>query len=55
MGLEDEWKSAENVLIKVLKKKNTAYTETRGEATFYGPKIDIKIVDNAGKEWHGFS
>jgi threonyl-tRNA synthetase len=51
MGSEDERKSAENVLIKVLKKKNIAYTEMRDEAAFYGPKIDIKIVDNAGKEW----
>jgi threonyl-tRNA synthetase len=36
---EDRWKSAENVLIKVLKKKNIAYTEMRGEAAFYDQKL----------------
>jgi len=23
----------------------------RGEAAFYGPKIDLKIVDSSGREW----
>jgi len=51
MGLESEWKSAQNTLVKVLERKNLPYTEMRGEAAFYGPKIDIQIVDASGREW----
>jgi len=51
MGSESEWKSAQNTLVKVLERKKLPYTEMRGEAAFYGPKIDIQIVDASGREW----
>ncbi len=51
MGSESEWKSAENALARTLEQKNIAYTEMQGEAVFYGPKIDIRIVDASRKEW----
>lgn len=51
MGSENEWRSAQNALAKALEQKNIPYTEMKGEAVFYGPKIDIKIVDASGREW----
>ena len=51
MGSEKEWNQAQNALIDALKEKRIAYREMPGEAVFYGPKIDINIVDAAGREW----
>jgi threonyl-tRNA synthetase len=51
MGSENEWTNAQNVLAKALQKKGISYSEKRGEAVFYGPKIDLNIVDAAGRQW----
>ncbi len=51
MGSDDEWTSAENALAKALEQKNISFTEMKGEAVFYGPKIDLKIVDASKREW----
>lgn len=51
MGSQEDWQIAQKTLAKALKKKNIAYHEMQGEAVFYGPKIDINIVDASGKEW----
>lgn len=51
MGSERSWKQAENALAGALQKKHIAYKEMPGEAVFYGPKIDINIVDAMGREW----
>ena len=51
MGSEQEWKLAQKVLAEALKKKGIPYREMPGEAVFYGPKIDIYIIDASGKEW----
>ena len=51
MGSDKEWTDAQNVLAKALEEKHIAYQEMPGEAVFYGPKIDMNIVDTAGKEW----
>ena len=51
MGSEKEWNSSQNILAKVLEQKKIPYTEMPGEAAFYGPKIDIKIVDASGRQW----
>jgi threonyl-tRNA synthetase len=51
MGSEENWEKAQKALAKALKKKKIAYKEMQGEAVFYGPKIDINIVDASGREW----
>ncbi|MEM3442249.1 MAG: threonine--tRNA ligase [Candidatus Bathyarchaeia archaeon] len=51
MGSEESWEKAQKALAKALKKKGVIYHEMRGEAVFYGPKIDINIVDASGREW----
>ncbi|HTR67483.1 MAG TPA: threonine--tRNA ligase, partial [Terriglobales bacterium] len=51
VGSEEQWNMATASLEKVLKRLNIEYTTIPGEAAFYGPKIDIKLVDAIGRLW----
>ncbi|HEY1462020.1 MAG TPA: threonine--tRNA ligase [Terriglobales bacterium] len=51
VGSEDQWKLATDSLEKVLQRLNIEYKTIPGEAAFYGPKIDIKLVDAIGRLW----
>jgi threonyl-tRNA synthetase len=44
------WERTEDVLRGVLKDLNVSYVEAPDEAAFYGPKIDVQVVDAAGRE-----
>jgi len=44
------WQDGAEVLKKVLNKQKIKFIESVGEATFYGPKIDIQIKNIYGKE-----
>ncbi len=45
LGSEAEWARAENSLAAGLDKLGLTYKRMVGEAAFYGPKVDIKILD----------
>ena len=51
MGTEEQWVEAQNILANALKQRNFVYKEILGEAAFYGPKIDINVVDASQREW----
>jgi threonyl-tRNA synthetase len=51
VGSDEQWNSATMSLEKVLKELGIEYTVIPGEAAFYGPKIDIKLVDAIGRLW----
>ncbi|MDE3104813.1 MAG: threonine--tRNA ligase [Acidobacteriota bacterium] len=51
VGSEENWLFASGSLKKVLEAKGIPYREIPGEAAFYGPKIDIKLVDVLGRMW----
>ncbi len=51
MGSSEDWDLAQEALAKTLERKRIPYNEALGEAVFYGPKIDVKIVDSLGREW----
>ncbi len=51
LGKDEEWERAEQGLIGALKKIGLDYTKQEGEAVFYGPKIDIKLLDALDREW----
>jgi threonyl-tRNA synthetase len=51
VGSEEQWTQATNSLEKVLKELKIEYKVIPGEAAFYGPKIDIKLVDAIGRLW----
>ncbi|MFI7401562.1 threonine--tRNA ligase [Streptomyces sp. NPDC049541] len=44
------WKRATALLEEVLAGAGVAYEAAEGEAAFYGPKIDVQVVDSAGRE-----
>lgn len=44
-GSDKDWDMAESALTKALNIKNIPYKKMQGEAVFYGPKIDIKVLD----------
>ncbi len=50
-GSDENWALAIGSLEKALKRANIAYKTMPGEAVFYGPKIDIKLVDAIGRPW----
>jgi threonyl-tRNA synthetase len=51
LGSEDQWNFANRSLENALKQRNVEYKIIPGEAAFYGPKIDIKLVDAIGRLW----
>jgi threonyl-tRNA synthetase len=51
VGSEEQWTNATQSLEKVLKRLGIEYKTIPGEAAFYGPKIDIKLVDAIGRLW----
>ena len=50
-GSAADWESAQGALEKVLKARGIDYRLIRGEAAFYGPKIDVKVIDAIGRSW----
>jgi threonyl-tRNA synthetase len=51
VGSDEQWNLATQSLENVLKQRKIEYTVMPGEAAFYGPKIDIKLVDAIGRLW----
>jgi threonyl-tRNA synthetase len=50
-GTDEQWNAAQHALEKVLDARGIPYKTIPGEAAFYGPKIDIKLVDAIGRLW----
>jgi len=50
-GAPESWERAEEVLTRTLEAKGLPYRRIEGEAVFYGPKIDIKLLDALGRKW----
>ncbi|PIQ69867.1 threonine--tRNA ligase [Candidatus Shapirobacteria bacterium CG03_land_8_20_14_0_80_40_19] len=51
----ESWDFAENVLRQVLVNRSAPFYEEKGEAAFYGPKIDIQMKNFAGIENTAFT
>ena len=47
---DEMWETAENQLREILKELNIDFYEAKGEAAFYGPKIDIQIQTALGHD-----
>ncbi|HXR89172.1 MAG TPA: threonine--tRNA ligase, partial [Steroidobacteraceae bacterium] len=50
-GSDDKWDLAIGSLERALNRKGIPYKTIPGEAAFYGPKIDVKLVDVLGRLW----
>jgi threonyl-tRNA synthetase len=51
LGTDAIWDLSESTLAKVLTDRGIPFTRIEGEAAFYGPKIDVKVVDAIGRVW----
>ena len=50
LGTAEEWDKVENAMKVILDEIGLEYTEEKGEAAFYGPKLDIQAKNVYGKE-----
>jgi threonyl-tRNA synthetase len=50
-GSDENWALAIGGLQQALDRKQIKYKTIPGEAAFYGPKIDVKLVDVLGRLW----
>lgn len=51
IGDPEDWVKAENGLRRALDKSGFKYDVDEGAGAFYGPKIDINIMDAIGRNW----
>ncbi|MBK7868657.1 MAG: threonine--tRNA ligase [Ignavibacteriales bacterium] len=47
---EEEWQFSEDIVREILNENKIDFIEERGEAAFYGPKVDIQIKNLLGRE-----
>ncbi|MCK5062075.1 threonine--tRNA ligase [Candidatus Parcubacteria bacterium] len=50
VGDRKDWIKAEETMRRVLKKNKVDFYEVKGEAAFYGPKLDVQAINVFGKE-----
>jgi threonyl-tRNA synthetase len=50
-GKPEDWHRATNALRSTMDRMNIPYKRIEGEAAFYGPKIDVKLIDAIGRSW----
>jgi threonyl-tRNA synthetase len=51
VGPDDLWEESTEALRTALDRHGLAYAEKKGDAAFYGPKIDIDVRDAIGRSW----
>ncbi|MEY2950038.1 MAG: threonine--tRNA ligase [Saprospiraceae bacterium] len=51
IGSEANWKAAESAIIEATQEVGMITTQVKGEAAFYGPKLDFMIKDALGRSW----
>ncbi|MGH9509438.1 MAG: threonine--tRNA ligase, partial [Terriglobales bacterium] len=51
LGRDEQWELANRSLENALRRRQIDYKLIPGEAAFYGPKIDVKLVDAIGRLW----
>lgn len=51
VGSRESWDAAEQAVRQAVAASGMPSTEERGEAAFYGPKIDFVVKDCIGREW----
>ena len=50
-GKPEDWHRATAALANTMKRMNIPFKRVEAEAAFYGPKIDIKLIDAIGRPW----
>ncbi len=50
-GSLEDWDMATGILREAIEDRDLPYDVDEGGAVFYGPKIDVKLLDTMGREW----
>ena len=50
-GKPENWHRSTAVLANTMARMNIPFKRMEGEAAFYGPKIDVKLIDAIGRPW----
>lgn len=51
IGSDEAWELATSALIQAAEHAGVPYTINEGDGAFYGPKIDVRLLDCIGREW----
>ncbi len=51
IGSDENWERAERDIIQAASEKKLETTVVKGEAAFYGPKLDFMVRDALGRKW----
>ncbi len=51
IGTDENWEKAEKAIIDAAAKKGLKTVVEKGEAAFYGPKLDFMVKDAIGRRW----
>lgn len=51
IGSDENWEKAEKAIINAAEEKGLDYIIEKGEAAFYGPKLDFMVRDVLGRSW----
>jgi threonyl-tRNA synthetase len=51
IGSLENWDKAEKAIINAAEEKNLNFVIEKGEAAFYGPKLDFMVRDALGRNW----
>ncbi|MDR1129760.1 MAG: threonine--tRNA ligase [Prevotellaceae bacterium] len=51
IGSDENWEKAENAIIEAAGEKGLKTVVVKGEAAFYGPKLDFMVKDAIGRKW----
>ena len=51
IGSDKNWDIAEKAIIEAAEQKGLNYVIEKGEAAFYGPKLDFMVRDALGRQW----
>jgi threonyl-tRNA synthetase len=51
IGSDENWEKAERAIIEAAEEKGLATVVEKGEAAFYGPKLDFMVKDAIGRKW----
>jgi threonyl-tRNA synthetase len=53
LGSPELWADAQQRLADALNKRGQSFSYDEGGGTFYGPKLDFKLIDAIGRKWQG--
>jgi threonyl-tRNA synthetase len=51
LGTDEEWDAAEAALAAALERRGLEYSVNEGDGAFYGPKIDLHMLDSLDRAW----